>query len=917
MTKDIEKMKRLLFIPLLVAVLLSCVSGVLPIHASAAIATNSTTITSKATAACAVNDGFGVSDYSAYAKTEQGKACIGAFTDYYKSPSSTASPTYCHDNYFSQQAKCSEGLTLGANVRAQDAKSGGSSSSTNTTDSQLAKQANTSQTCGNGDSSCIAGYIAGYKGTPSENTACKSGNSVSGYKVTSTSKCKTGYAGGTKDKTPTSPTSGTQAAVTAASGGASGSDSSGSSGDTTPTCESSGFSLGWILCSVFNWISDGAHWIFSSIVQPFLVTTPISTDPSDASYQIWSNFRIYGDIFLIIALLVIVFGQAIGGGLVDAYTAKKVLPRLLAAAILINLSIYIVAFLVDFTNILGKGMSDILTAPLTHCGGTAGNCWDFRLSNTDIVSVFGVGLVGFLATSTAFVGFISALFFGGGFIGAAGAAFTAAFFVGLPIIFAAIGVFVTLIFRKGLILFLVLVSPVAFALYCLPNTERYFKKWWDLLIEALMVYPIVIAIFGVADILSVTLLNANNISPSSLTSHVDLDVSRTLALVVAFLLQFIPLLLIPFAFRFASGALRRIYDAATTAGAKVNDLTKNRTEQAKADYRAQHYAGRARAYHNARAFGERHQGPLGIGRTASRWAGRRAGGYNIEALMSAERANTAKQMNDQIATGRDEEIRGLTVNKQWALSQGQEGVDWRTNSDGIREFKSLGGAWVSEQDVDAGHSRWGGNQYAQQAALSYESRKALTEEDINRMGTNYGTVATAPGGWGMSASEARGAWIGSAFENQNQHLEHKYTDAMSGRLSNASGFVDEVYEKRGSYPMAQMSSHTIESLKEAHQQAVSSGDVDQQEKIAAIAETFMHEVGVGGGVRGQVGDETPLIEPDGTAATGRRQASTAGAAHVAERVRELAELTGVYGAGPIGPYTDPGHAPTPNQREQK
>src|SRR5208282_1078506 len=81
-------------------------------------------------------------------------------------------------------------------------------------------------------------------------------------------------------------------------------------------------------------------------------------------FKAWSDFRVYGDVILIIALLVIVFSETIGGGLLDAYTVKKVLPRLLAAAILINLSIYIVALLVDITNVVGGSIGQVITAPL-------------------------------------------------------------------------------------------------------------------------------------------------------------------------------------------------------------------------------------------------------------------------------------------------------------------------------------------------------------------------------------------------------------------------------------------------------------------------------------------------------------------------------------------------------------------------
>src|SRR5206468_11271700 len=133
------------------------------------------------------------------------------------------------------------------------------------------------------------------------------------------------------------------------------------------------------------------------------------------------------------------------------------------------------------------GMSGLLAAPLTHCTHGSGNCWDFHLSVGDGLDVFGVGLIGLLAGGTALSGAIGALIFGGA--AAASTMLTAAFFVALPVVFAILGVFLTLVFRKGLILFLVLSSPVACALYVLPNTSRFFKRWWDLLLEALMVYP--------------------------------------------------------------------------------------------------------------------------------------------------------------------------------------------------------------------------------------------------------------------------------------------------------------------------------------------------------------------------------------------------------------------------------------------
>jgi hypothetical protein len=75
-------------------------------------------------------------------------------------------------------------------------------------------------------------------------------------------------------------------------------------------------------------------------------------------------------------------------------------------------------------------------------------------------------------------------------------------FVILPAAIALIGVLLTLVIRQGIIIFLVIVSPIAFALYCLPNTEQYFQKWWDLLFKTLLVYPIIMVIFSISQVMA-------------------------------------------------------------------------------------------------------------------------------------------------------------------------------------------------------------------------------------------------------------------------------------------------------------------------------------------------------------------------------------------------------------------------------
>jgi hypothetical protein len=81
-----------------------------------------------------------------------------------------------------------------------------------------------------------------------------------------------------------------------------------------PTCEMSPNPLSWILCPVITGLVAGVD-ACRSILESLLV---IRVEPDSEAYndlfKAWSNIRIIGNIILAIALLVIVFGEVVGGG---------------------------------------------------------------------------------------------------------------------------------------------------------------------------------------------------------------------------------------------------------------------------------------------------------------------------------------------------------------------------------------------------------------------------------------------------------------------------------------------------------------------------------------------------------------------------------------------------------------------------
>lgn len=700
--------------------------------------------------------------------------------------------------------------------------------------------------------------------------------------------------------------------------------------NTATTCESSGISLTWILCPIFNMVSTFSQWALNDIVQPFLAVSPVSTSPANGSYQVWSQFRVYGNIVLVIGLLILIFAEIFGGGIIDAYTIKKVLPRILVAVILINLSIYVVAALIDISNVVGGSIANLLLEPYKTSGAL-----NFSLNGGQQFGIFSVGIMGAIIGGAGLSGLIFGLM-AGSFIGIA---VEAAFFLILPVLLGAVAVFFTLIARQGIILFLIIISPIAFALYCLPNTEQYFKQWWKLLMECLLVYPIVMIIFAVSDILSMTILQANSVTINT-GGFVVSGVRETLAAVIAFILQFVPLFAAPFAFRIAGGTLGQMNQLFHNVGKNINKMADSRRQQVNQRYNSQALSGRNRALKRLTAVGDK---PIPEDATAVRKVGARlkkigagalasrVSGYNMAAAMSAEQARVGKEVNDQIATGEDAEVRGLSVNKKEALKH-EEGTEWRYNKDAdgnilSRQFKTLGGGWVNESDVDAGHSRWGGNQFAQQAALSYEMRKAQTDDDRAHLAENYDQVALKS--WGMTGDQANGVWTGASFENQNNNLQFKYikrngpVDKQTGVRApefDSAGYVNEVYEKRGTYPMSQMDATSINRLTDAYTEIDALGDQATQQQL----ETKQKLQTIAGSMSGRMGATSggaPQIITEGDQQSVAPGGATGAAGHVAQAIETFVNTatptrpprnrgdgsapTGPTGGGDIPPESPP------------
>jgi len=302
-------------------------------------------------------------------------------------------------------------------------------------------------------------------------------------------------------------------------------------------CDASGISLSWIICPINDGLATTSNFIYEKLVVPQLETNVLKLsktgEKTDGIIDAWASFRNIANVLLVLFILVAIFGQALGGFL-DAYAIKKIVPRVLIAAIMINLSLYLMVALEDIFNLLGNGMRDLLLAPF-------GN-------SLVIEPGFSSQLFAGAAAAPTAIGLIFAPAATVGLAASALGAILPFFllFILLPLVLATISVFLTLIIRQGLILFLLLMAPIAFALFVLPNTEKYFKQWWSLLIKALMVFPIIAVFITMGEILGGLTASAN---PNFIGD------------IAGLIIKIIPLFLIPFAFKFAGGAIATLSGA--------------------------------------------------------------------------------------------------------------------------------------------------------------------------------------------------------------------------------------------------------------------------------------------------------------------------------------------------------------------
>lgn len=324
--------------------------------------------------------------------------------------------------------------------------------------------------------------------------------------------------------------------------------SKGNSDEVEKNCQNQGGagSLGWIVCSILDWMQRTTTTMYDEVVEPSLKVEKSFFEDTN-TFTAWETFRDISNIIFTILILFVIFSQVTGVG-IDNYGIKKILPKLIIAAVLVNLSYWICLICVDVSNILGAGFQDFFnglnsgsTASVTY-GGEGGGDTNVAMD----VGIVGVSVAGAAVSIVA--------------IFSNPALLLTLFIAVLGVLISVLFMFVLLAGRKAAIVLLTVFSPVAFVLYLLPNTKKLFDKWLKLWESMLLLYPIAGLLIGGGNFASGLMLSNYNGTANG---------ASVVPIFTAMIVGIIPIFLIPTVLKGAFSAMGAIGGIMAGAGNRL------------------------------------------------------------------------------------------------------------------------------------------------------------------------------------------------------------------------------------------------------------------------------------------------------------------------------------------------------------
>ncbi|MEO5690736.1 MAG: hypothetical protein ABIQ64_00950 [Candidatus Saccharimonadales bacterium] len=563
-------------------------------------------------------------------------------------------------------------------------------------------------------------------------------------------------------------------------------------GTTIPGDETEGDScaidgVGWIVCPLAAFlgkVNDGAYAAIEKLLI-FTVPNPFSTNPTEnAIYSVWSNIRNVANVMFVMAFFAIIFSQSTSIG-ISAYGIRKMLPRIIIAAIMVNLSYYLCIFAIDISNIIGAGFDGILRSVTDSSKVQDNGSWE------EIGAVILAGSAG--------------VFLGIAMVSAAVWATGLFLALGVTALLAIVMTVVILLVRHVALIMIIILSPLAFVAYILPNTEGLFDKWRKVFISLLVMYPLIALLFAGARVASDVIIMTHQ-GNAQAGGNAD-----SFYMLMALAVLTVPLFGVPWIIKFSGGALARVAGVMNNRSKGLVDRARNYGEKGASDrrLRAGYYARNNLADRgkkltgSAEGWGKNADGTNKSGfraryaRTKGRLARTAGGGMGVAAGRAQSSWDKTKQreLRANMYKHADEEA-------YWhRMAKTETTTVEETDADGKVTRVTKKAPTAAAMGMAAGIARSGGPKMTDKVlrTATEAQRKDFIEtrgrvgDDASEMGfynpgSNYkvwkADKDTGVMGWQDIGSDTGGAAV---------HLTQKHGDALGRvRVTNANGETFEI-----------------------------------------------------------------------------------------------------------------------------
>lgn len=259
------------------------------------------------------------------------------------------------------------------------------------------------------------------------------------------------------------------------------------SSDNATNCEDAG-GFAWAFCGALELFSGALSYIDDQLKS--MLEIPRDQLIDDNLRGAWTIIRNIAYLLLVPTMLVMIISTALGFEFISAYTAKKALPRMVAATIFIALSFDLSVFFIDFVQTVGNGIHNLLLLPFSDTYGLNSETTLADLNFIPTGAASEAGLSGLVIWGGILAGLSVA---GGGLIA------TLAGFIGLAVL-ALLGVLTLLLIRQTIIVALILVAPIALLGWIFPGRTRIFSIWNKTFWLMMWFYPIIMITTAVGKI---------------------------------------------------------------------------------------------------------------------------------------------------------------------------------------------------------------------------------------------------------------------------------------------------------------------------------------------------------------------------------------------------------------------------------